>query len=238
MQPNKAERIQKILAQAGLASRRKAEQLISLGEVTVNGKIAKLGDKAIYGKDAIKVGGKLLTRVESPVYIVFYKPRGVISMLSDPQGRPTLAGYLGKVKARVFPVGRLDFNTEGLLLLTNDGDFNQKILQNDHLTKVYHIKVQGHPTPEQLRPLTQERRINGKIIHIQSAEVIQEFSQKSLLEIELGGSSAVDIKTFLTRKGFIIEKMVRVSLGDLHIDDLKPGEFKYLRAPQVKALLS
>src|SRR4051812_35258736 len=109
------ERVQKILAQAGIASRRKAEEMITDGLVTINGKLAKLGDKADLTADAIKVKGKLLrsNAKEAHVYYAFYKPRGVISMMADPEGRPTLAEYLGKVHARVFPVGRLDFMSEG-----------------------------------------------------------------------------------------------------------------------------
>src|SRR3954464_4173740 len=117
------ERIQKILAQAGVASRRKAEELIVEGVVTVNGKPAKLGDKAEWGKDAIKVRGKLLLTKESPIYLAFNKPKGVISSLSDPEGRATLSEFLRPIKERIYPIGRLDFNSEGLILLTNDGEF-------------------------------------------------------------------------------------------------------------------
>src|SRR5947209_7120382 len=117
-----SERVQKVLAQAGIASRRKAEELISQGLVTINGKLAKLGDKAEFGKDAIKVKGKLLNSQAEPlIYLAFNKPKGVISTLTDPEGRSTLTDFLGKIKARVFPVGRLDFNSDGLLILTNDG---------------------------------------------------------------------------------------------------------------------
>src|ERR1700735_429375 len=110
------ERVQKILARAGLASRRKAEELIIEGVVTINGKIAVLGDQAEWGEDSIKVRGKLLHSTEAPIYLSFYKPKGVISMFGDPEGRPSLEGYLGSIHKRLFPVGRLDFNSEGLLL--------------------------------------------------------------------------------------------------------------------------
>src|SRR4051794_31045073 len=110
-----SERVQKILAQAGIASRRKAEELIEEGLVTINGKLAKLGDKAEMGKDAIKVKGKLLLQTESPVYLALHKPKGVISMLADPDGRATLSEFLRNVKGRVFPIGRLDFNSDGLI---------------------------------------------------------------------------------------------------------------------------
>ena len=126
-----AERLQKILAHAGIASRRKAEELIEQGLVTVNGKVAKLGDKADLTQDHVKVEGKLIHKMEEPIYLAFYKPKGVISMMADPENRPTLADYLNKVKARVFPIGRLDYNSEGILLLTNDGDLAEKIQKSD-----------------------------------------------------------------------------------------------------------
>jgi len=148
-----SERVQKILAQAGIASRRKAEELISEGEVTINGKLAKLGDKAEWGKDAIKVKGKLLQRAETTLYLAMNKPKGVISMLTDPEGRPTLAEFLTKVKTRVFPVGRLDFNSEGLILLTNDGAFAEKVQKSDQILRTYAIKVKGHPDHEMISRL-------------------------------------------------------------------------------------
>src|SRR5687767_13402863 len=114
------ERVQKILSRAGIASRRKAEDLITEGEVTINGKVAKLGDKAELGKDAIKVKGKLLQGVEPTMYLAFHKPKNIVSTLHDPEGRPDNGDYLKQIKARVYPIGRLDFTSEGLILLTND----------------------------------------------------------------------------------------------------------------------
>src|SRR3954451_24885178 len=113
---NTGDRVQKNLARAGIASRRKAEELITLGNVTINGRIAQLGDRAEFGKDAIKVNGKLIHKVEAPIYLTFYKPKNVISSLADPECRPTVADYLKRIEERVYPVGRLDFTNEGLLL--------------------------------------------------------------------------------------------------------------------------
>src|SRR3954470_3222887 len=137
------ERVQKILARAGVASRRKAEDLISSGSVTINGKIAQLGDQAEWGKDAIKVQGKLLFQTQkpqSPVYIAFNKPKGVISTLTDSSDRECLSTYLAKIKSRVFPVGKLDFNTEGLMLLTNDGEFAERFQKEDTIPRLYAVK--------------------------------------------------------------------------------------------------
>jgi len=123
---SKKERVQKILAKAGIASRRKAEELITLGEVTINGKVAKLGDQAEWGVDSVKVGGKLITTTEQPVYIAFYKPKNVICAMEDPQGRPSLAGYFTRVQARIYPIGRLDFTSEGLVLLTKPSEVKSR----------------------------------------------------------------------------------------------------------------
>src|SRR4051812_37353961 len=131
------ERVQKILAQAGLASRRQAEQLIIEGVVTINGKVAKLGDKAELGKDSIKVRGKLLHAVESQVYYAFNKPRSVISLMTDPESRAAISSYLGKMKQRLFPADRLEFNSEGLVLLTNDGAFVDKFQKDDNIPRIY-----------------------------------------------------------------------------------------------------
>ena len=116
------QRIQKILARMGIASRRKAEEFIIEGKVTVNGKTAVLGMKADPERDHIKVDGKLLTRAEPKVYLMFNKPAGVVTSLADPEGRPTVKDFLKGIKYRVFPVGRLDYDSEGMLLMTNDGD--------------------------------------------------------------------------------------------------------------------
>lgn len=231
------ERVQKILAKAGIASRRKAEDLIRDGEVTINGKVAKLGDQAVMGQDAIKVQGKLLHHLESPVYLLFNKPKGVISMLSDPQGRPTLSDYLNKVHSRVFPVGRLDFNSEGLLILTNDGDFAEKLQKQDNVIRIYQVKVKGHPDETQLSRLKKGGRLRKKTVSPISVRIKQKLVQKSVLELAFQGAGALDIKHFLENKGFLTERMVRTSIGHLTLHELKPGEFRSLKASQINALL-
>ncbi len=234
------ERVQKILAQAGIASRRKAELLIRQSLVTINGKVAKLGDKAEMGRDAIKVEGKLLRFTEPPVYVAFYKPRGVISMLVDPEGRPTLADYLSKVRGRVFPVGRLDFNSEGLLLLTNDGKFAQDLQRRPDLKRVYEIKVKGRPDPELLRKLSKlERggRVDRREIPPLTVKVLQDLTAKTKLEITVTGSGAMDLKTLLERNDFLVERMIRTTIGSIKLKELRPGEFRFLKKAEATAML-
>ncbi len=240
------ERVQKILAQAGVASRRKAEELITEGLVTINGKPAKLGDKAQWGKDAIKVKGKLLHQKDTPVYWAFYKPKNVICMLSDPQDRPTLGDYLRKIEERVFPIGRLDFTSEGLVLLTNDGDFAEKLQKHKDILRIYHVKVKGHPDSEMLSRLHRsyhEKRLSSsfrppkKSIKPHSIRVLQSFNNKSLIEVVIQGGGAIDIQVFFEIRGFLVDKITRFALGHLTLLGFRPGEMRRLKSSQVQALL-
>jgi 23S rRNA pseudouridine2605 synthase len=234
------ERVQKILAKAGIASRRKAEELIEEGQVTINGKVAQLGDKAEWGKDAIKIKGKLLqygATDQTPIYLAFYKPRGVISMLADPEGRPTLADYLTNLPTRVFPMGRLDFNSEGLLLLTNDGDMAEKIQKSDELPRVYQVKIRGHLDAAAIKQLEKGGKVEDRMIRPYSIRIADELASKSLVEIAVVGSGAQDIKAYFELKGFLIEKITRTAIGNITLRGLMPGQFKSLKDSQVQALI-
>ncbi len=232
-----SERLQKILAKAGIASRRRAEDLIQEGQVTVNGRVAKLGDKAELGKDAIKVAGKLLQRAEDPVYLAFYKPKGVISMLVDTENRPTLADYLTKVHERVFPIGRLDFNSEGLIFLTNDGDFAEKLQRRDDIPRVYQIKVRGHLDAEMVKRLQKGARIGNRMVRPHSVRVKQELNSKTFVELVILGSGAHDIKSMVEFKGFLVERITRTAIGHLTLKGLIPGHYRLLKKSQADALL-
>jgi len=232
------ERIQKILARVGIASRRAAEEIITEGLVTVNGRLAKLGDKADLNRDAIKVRGKLLQQPEEPVYLAFHKPKGVISTVApDPQGRPTLAGYISKVKARVFPIGKLHFNTEGLLLLTNDGHFTDEYQKRSDIPHVYHAKIKGHPDTAMIAALERGARVGRKLIKPNSVRATDELANKTKLEIVFLGSAALDVKSLLETKGFLLERLQRTAIGQVTLHGLEPGQFRYLKRTQVEALL-
>jgi 23S rRNA pseudouridine2605 synthase len=236
------ERIQKILAQAGISSRRKAEDLIVEGLVTVNGKVAKLGDKAESGKDAIKVKGKLLQKPKGLVYLVFHKPKGVICSLTDPDSRPTLATYLTALKTRVFPIGRLDFNSDGILLLTNDGDFAEKIQKRDDIPRVYSVKVKGLPDTEMLARLERSARMGGtrvknKLVKPYSVRLLKKLENKSVVQIVIMGGGAFDTKVFFESRGFLVEKVSRTAIGHITLKTLLPGEYRHLKTSQAYALL-
>jgi 23S rRNA pseudouridine2605 synthase len=232
------ERLQKIIAQAGIVSRRKAEELISYGEVTLNGKIAKLGDKADLSKDSIKVQGKLLKNTQDPLYLAFYKPKGVIAMVTeDPEGRQTLSHFLEKVRTRVFPVGRMDYNGEGIMLLTNDGDIAAKIQRLRKLPRIYHVKIKGHPTEEDLGRLKRGAMLEKKRIRPQTVKLFKKLQSKAIVEIVFVGTGALEVKALFERKGFLIEKVTRVQLGHLSIGGLEPGEYRPIHKSEVELLL-
>lgn len=232
-----SERVQKILSQTGITSRRKAEEMISLGQVTINGKLAKLGDKADLQNDAIKVAGKLLKTKEAPVYIAFFKPRGVISALSDPDGRASLREFTSKIKARVYPVGRLDFNSEGLLILTNDGDFAEKLQKKEGVPRVYHVKVRGRPEAAMITKLEKGARIGNRLIKPHSVRMAEELANKVWIEVVFTDPGALDIKTLFEQRGFLVENIRRTAIGQVTLRGLEPGEFRYLKASQVEAIL-
>ena len=234
---SQSERVQKILAKAGIASRRKCEELIVEGSVTINGKVAQLGDKAEFGKDAIKVKGKLLSAVEDKVYLAFYKPRAVISMLVDHENRPNLSEYLSKIKTRVFPVGRLDYNSEGLILLTNDGDFAEKLQKREDIARVYTVKVKGHAGAEAIRGLEKGARIDFRMVRPHSVRKLRELDNKTQLQIVIVGGGAIDIRGLCEMKGLLVDKITRTAIGHITTKGLAPGHMRFLKATQAQALL-
>lgn len=236
-----AERLQKILSRLGIASRRRAEEMITEGAVTVNGRVAQLGDKAIFGQDSIKVNGRLLVHAPSPVYYAFYKPRQVICAMEDMEGRPTLAEYLDRIKTRVYPVGRMDFMSEGLLLLTNDGEMLERIQKHPDIVRVYHVKVKGHPNEEMLERIRRGVKLlepTPKLLKPYRVRLVDKFQQKALVEVVVRGSGAFDVKALFEARGFLVERVARFALGQITLRDLKPGEFMSLERTQVEALIA
>ena len=237
--PSAPERLQKIIAQAGLASRRQAETWIEEGLVTVNGEIAKLGDKASLSTDAIKVKGKLLHSSPVKVYYVFYKPKNVIAMINeDDEGRPTIKDVIqNRIKERVFTVGRMDFTGEGAILLTNDGDLSQQILKSNDIIRRYHIKVDRIPSQEDLARIARGGRIEGRSMNPFHVRIVQAFNRNALIEVSFEGMGSIDVRKFIENKGFFPEKVARVGIGHINAEQLAPGNFKKVDASSFKALL-
>jgi 23S rRNA pseudouridine2605 synthase len=235
----KGERLQKLIAQAGLASRRTAEEWIRDGLVTVNGKTASLGDRAEIGKDAIKVKGKLLSAPSQKVYYLFYKPKHVIAMINeDEDGRATIKDFLPRIKERVFTVGRMDYAGEGAILLTNDGDLTQKILKSTTIVRRYQVKVDRHPTSDELARLARGGRLENTLIKPYHVRVVETYARNALIEISFEGMGATEIRKYFELKGFFPEKVARVAIGHLSAETLTPGTYKKLEPSSVMALLS
>ena len=231
-------RLQKIMADLGIASRRKAEAMIEEGRVTVNGQVAELGQKADPELDHIKLDGKLLTRRPGPrVYYAFHKPKGVISTLEDPQERSTVADYLGCVKARVYPVGRLDFDSEGLLLLTNDGDFTQAVLHpSKKIPKVYQVKVKGVLSEEDIAALEKGIWLEDGKTAPAKVKKLKKTKENSWVEITIHEGKKRQIRRMLTRVGHSVVRLIRVKVGGIELGALGPGEMRPLTQKEIEKI--
>jgi len=237
------ERLQKIIAAAGIASRRKAEQLISSGHVQVNGTtITELGSKADAESDHIRVNGKLLQGERRHVYLLLNKPKGYVTTVSDPEKRPTVMDLIRGVKGRVYPVGRLDYASEGLLLLTNDGELaNQLMKAASHVAKTYVVKVAGTPKEEALAKLRAGVSIatdDGKRVKTGPASVrVVKEATNPWYEITLIEGRNRQIRRMFEAVGHHVEKIKRVRYGPLALD-VPPGEFRSLTLKEIERLKS
>jgi len=228
------ERLQKLLAHAGIASRRKAEQLIVEGRVTVNGAvITELGTKADSERDHIKVDGRRIHAPERPVYIAINKPKNFVTTVSDPEGRAIVMDLLRGVKARVYPVGRLDYHSEGLLLLTNDGEFAKRITSAaTHVAKIYLAKTNGPITPEQEEQFRRGVPLSGKPTAPAGLRLIRK-ADNPWYEVRLIEGRQNQIRLMFRHFGRLVEKLRRVKIGFLELGSLKPGQFRHLDAREV-----
>lgn len=227
------ERLQKIISTAGVASRRAAEQMILDGRVTVNGQIiSELGSKADLQRDHIKVDGKLLKPPKKFVYIALNKPTCIVTTLDDPQGRRTVVSLLKRVKERVYPVGRLDYHSDGLLLMTNDGDFANAIIQKrSKLIKTYVVKVTGTLTQEDEEKFRKGIVLSGKRTAPAGLKMIRP-GDNPWYEVQLTEGRQNQIRMMFKHFGFLVEKLRRVKIGFLSLD-IPPGEFRHLSPDEV-----
>lgn len=228
------ERLQKILSQAGVTSRRKAEELILAGRITVNGAvITELGSKADIERDHIKVDGTLLHKPKKLVYIALNKPRECVTTVSDPEGRQTVMHMLRGVKERVFPVGRLDYSSEGLLLLTNDGEFAHRITAPaSHVTKTYVVKVTGNLSEEQLKVFAAGVPLSGRKTAPAQIKLIKPGANP-WYEVRLKEGRQNQIRMMFKHFGFLVEKLRRVKIGFLELD-VAPGRYRNLTTREVE----
>jgi 23S rRNA pseudouridine2605 synthase len=228
------ERLQKLLAHAGVASRRHAEQLIIEGRVMVNGAvITELGTKADPETDHIKVDGKRVGAPERLVYLAMNKPKDVMSTVMDPEGRATVMGLLRGVKARVYPVGRLDYASEGLLLLTNDGELAKRITSAaSHVTKTYLVKTNGQLSADQEEKFREGVPLSGKKTAPAGLKLMQR-AENPWYEVRLIEGRQNQIRLMFKHFGRLVEKLKRVKIGFLELGSLQPGKFRHLTPAEV-----
>ncbi|MCM3003963.1 pseudouridine synthase [Priestia koreensis] len=232
------ERLQKAIAHAGVASRRKAEEMIKEGKVTVNGEVVKELGVKVGSQDKVEVNGIPLQR-EAPVYFLLYKPRGVISSAEDDKGRTTVVDYFENVQERIYPVGRLDYDTSGLLLLTNDGEFANVLTHPKYeVDKVYIAKVKGIPTRQQIKQL--ERGVmleDGKTAPAKAKLVsLDKKKQTAIVELIIHEGRNRQVRRMLDSIGHPVLKLRRERYGFLTLHGLNAGESRELTAHEVKQL--
>ncbi|MBF0472457.1 MAG: rRNA pseudouridine synthase [Nitrospirae bacterium] len=236
------QRLQKIISYLGITSRRKAEEMIEEGRVTVNGQPATIGMKADVLADHIKIDRKLINHtVNVPsIYIKFYKPVEVVSSMTDSEGRATVEEYFRGLKQRVYPVGRLDYHSEGLLFVTNDGEFTNRVLHPSHkISKTYHVKVKGIPDEHTLDRLREGLTLeDGK-----TAPALVRFlrnsktTNNSWLEMTIFEGKKRQIRRMLQRVGHVVIHLKRVSINGVRIGELRPGQWVYLTPKELENLI-
>ncbi|MGI8383530.1 23S rRNA pseudouridine(2605) synthase RluB [Robertmurraya sp. P23] len=232
------ERLQKVIAHAGIASRRKAEQLIEEGHVRVNGKVVKeLGIK-VSSSDKVEVDGIPLER-EEPIYFMLYKPRGVISSVNDDKGRKVVTDFFPMIEQRIYPVGRLDYDTSGLLILTNDGEFANTLMHpSNQIDKVYVAKVKGIPTREALKALERGVRLeDGKTAPAKvKMHTVDKKKQTAIVEITIHEGRNRQVRRMFEAVGNPVLKLKRERYGFLTLQGLKVGDARELSPHEVKQL--
>jgi 23S rRNA pseudouridine2605 synthase len=232
------QRLQKILAKAGIASRRRAEELIKEGKVRVDGKVVtEMGTKVDPDAQDIECDGIHVAAREKKIYILLHKPAGFLSTVHDPQGRPIVTDLLPQVKERVYPVGRLDLDTEGALLLSNDGELAQKILHPSHeVNKTYVAKVKGKPNTKKLAALSRGITIEGRKTWPADIEVLQTKPQATTIKIIIHEGRKRQVRKMFDAVGHPVLQLKRTAYGQLELGDLRPGKYRFLSPEDIKMI--
>ncbi|MDD6807860.1 MAG: pseudouridine synthase [Oscillospiraceae bacterium] len=230
-------RLQKYMAECGIASRRKSEELISKGKVKVNGRLAKIGDKINPLEDKVTVDGQKIQTEKNHVYIMLHKPRGFITTMSDEMDRKCVAELVSDVGVRVYPVGRLDKDSEGLLLLTNDGEFaNNMTHPSKHVPKLYRVTVRPGITEEQITQLTSGIMIDGKITLPANVRVVTQEPGRVVLEITICEGRNRQIRKMCEELGLEVARLKRIAIGPIKLGMLEQGKWRNLTPEEVRAL--
>ncbi len=232
-------RLQKMLADCGVASRRKAEELIAAGYVKVNGETAQIGDKVDVKKDKVTVHGRNVVKDVRNVYLMLHKPRGFITTMSDEMDRKCVAELVSDVSERIYPVGRLDRESEGMLLMTNDGSFANKLTHPSmHVPKTYRVTVRPSVTEEQLTQLAVGVLLDGKMTAPAEVRVVSQEPGRVVLEIVLYEGRNREIRNMCDAVGLDVARLKRTAVGPVKLGMLQPGKWRYLTNEEVKKLLA
>ena len=231
------ERLQKIIAAAGLMSRRAAEELIAAGKVRVNDAVASLGDRADAARDRITVDGKSLAPPEEKVYIMLNKPRGYVTTLKDEKGRRTVAELVSELGVRLYPVGRLDMNSEGLLIITNDGDLAERMMHpRGGVEKCYRTTVTGEDVPAAAERMKESMLIDGYRTRGARVEIERLTDKGGVLLVTIGEGRNRQVRKMCEQVGLRVTRLCRISEGELRLGDLRTGRWRELTRAEIARL--
>jgi 23S rRNA pseudouridine2605 synthase len=234
----KKERLNKIIAIAGITSRRRADELISLGRVTVNGKVEKrAGSKAIWGVDSIYVDGRPVPDPPKKIYLLLNKPFGYVTTLRDPEGRPIIRDLVKDVNERVYPIGRLDFDSSGLLILTNDGELAFRLMHPKfHIPRTYKVIVEGSISDTSVERLKKGVVLDDRPTNPARVRIIESQQDRSVVRITIFEGKSREIRRMCEAVGHTTLKLTRIGYGTLMLGSLKVGRYRHLKNVEVKAL--
>jgi 23S rRNA pseudouridine2605 synthase len=231
-------RLQKYMAECGVASRRKSEELITQGKVRINGRIAVLGDKVNPSKDKVTLNGKRLAAAKKSVYIMLNKPRGYITTMNDEQGRKCVASLVGDIKARVYPVGRLDRESEGLLIMTNDGEFANALMHpSTHVPKTYRVTIRPEITEKQATQFRNGIDIDGYVTAPCDLKVIEVGDNRTVAEVTLYEGKNRQIRRMFEALGIEVARLKRIKVGSVKLGMLKQGAYRNLTETEIYSLM-
>ena len=237
--PDNKIRLQKYLAECGVASRRKSEELISGGKVKVNGKTAVIGDKVDPKRDRVSVFGKKIKSVEKTVYIMLNKPRGYITTMKDEHDRKCVSELVKDIGVRIYPVGRLDRESEGLLIMTNDGDFANSLTHpSKHIAKTYRVTIRPGITKQQLKSFSEGIEIDGKTTLPADIKVIEEQENRTVVQVTIYEGRNRQIRKMFDFMGIEVARLKRVKVGSLKLGMLKQGDYRELTSEEVDSLVN
>jgi 23S rRNA pseudouridine2605 synthase len=235
--PDRAQRLQKLIAAAGICSRRQAEVFIESGRVLLNGRVASLGERADPRHDTVLIDGRPLRSTEAPCYILLHKPVGVVTTLHDPGGRPVVTDLLRDVPVRVYPVGRLDLTTSGLLLLTNDGELANRLAHPSHeVAKTYLVRVRGVLTPDAIHGLEQGVRLDDGLTAPAKVARVRSGGGHTWFELTIHEGRNRQVRRMCEALGLPVSRLMRIRYAFLSLGELNPGEYRQLTTVEVSRL--